>query len=149
MFRRTAVSVGLAAALLGAVALPAAADSAPLSTRTANAPVGAAATVIDVTSQNFPEVLKMSEQRPVVLDFYADWCGPCKQMKPHLEKFHQQDGDKWVLARVNVDRNRPISQKYNIRFIPTLVNIQKGEEAGSRHEGFDGPAPLRAWLNAL
>ncbi|MDT8914763.1 thioredoxin family protein [Amycolatopsis sp. PS_44_ISF1] len=112
-------------------------------------------TVIDVTSANYDQVMAMSKTKPVVLDFYASWCGPCQKMAPYLEKYHSADAGKWIWAKVDVSnqgQNKDIADKYGIEYIPTLIDIASGQEKGSRVVGFDegsGPKDLRTWLNKL
>ncbi|MFB9926754.1 thioredoxin family protein [Amycolatopsis halotolerans] len=112
-------------------------------------------TVIDVTSANYDQVMEMSKTKPVVLDFYASWCGPCQKMAPYLEKYHAADNGKWIWAKVDLSeqgQNKEVADKYGIEYIPTLIDVSSGQEKGSRVVGFDegsGPDDLRTWLNGL
>lgn len=64
---------------------------------------------------------------PVVVDFFADWCGPCKMMPPILKEVKNQIGDKATILKMDVDKNRHYSEKYGIQSIPTLIIFKKGE----------------------
>ncbi|UQA92118.1 thioredoxin family protein [Streptomyces halobius] len=148
MLRRFTVTTAAVAVLAGVAVAPAMA--APTPTLTA-APSTAAEipNEVDVASANFDQVMEWSKTKPVVLDFTASWCGACQAQKPYLEKYNKEDNGKWVWARVDVDTNQELSDRYHIEYIPTLIDIKKGEEAGSRQVGFDAPESLRAWLNKL
>lgn len=65
--------------------------------------------------------------QPVLVDFYADWCGPCKTMAPILEASKQELGGKVRIIKVDVDKNQAVSAKYKIQGIPTLILFKKGE----------------------
>lgn len=70
----------------------------------------------------------LSENSAVVMDFYADWCGPCKQLIPILEKIIEDEKYKDVVfCKINVDQNEELSRSYGVRSIPTLKYIKKGE----------------------
>ena len=69
----------------------------------------------------------ISSDKPVMIDFYADWCGPCKMVSPLLEELKDELGDKVRIVKINVDNNEAISQQLEVRSIPTLMIYQKGD----------------------
>ncbi|MGN6616260.1 MAG: thioredoxin [Ilyomonas sp.] len=66
-------------------------------------------------------------ERPVLVDFSAEWCGPCKMMKPILDDLHKQMGDSVRILKIDVDRNPKLSAAYQISGVPTLILFQKGK----------------------
>jgi len=72
---------------------------------------------------------------PVLVDFYADWCGPCKMMAPNIERLAQAYKGKIKVGKINVDENTGIAVKYGIMSIPTVILFKNGEEA-ARHVGY-------------
>ena len=106
-------------------------------------------TILDVTEATFQsEVLERSLRTPVVIDFWADWCGPCKQLSPVLEKLAVEDGGSWVLARVDVDANQRLGQMFRVQSIPMVYAVINGQPV----DGFAGVIPesqLRQWIDAL
>jgi len=79
----------------------------------------------DVSSQHFETVIKNS-QVPVLVDFWADWCAPCKAMEPMLEEMSDLMGGKVRFVKVNVDEARQIATRYHIQSVPTLLVFQEG-----------------------
>jgi thioredoxin 1 len=83
-------------------------------------------TTIQITESNFEtEVLNSSQ--PVIADFYADWCGPCKMIAPALEEIARDLQGKVKVAKVNVDEQSALAQRYSIQSLPTLLYFQGGE----------------------
>jgi putative thioredoxin len=111
------------------------------------APAGVA--VIDVTEATFQtEVLERSLTTPVVIDFWAEWCGPCKQLSPVLEKLAVEGGGAWVLARVDVDANPRLAQMFRVQGIPMVYAVVGGQPV----DAFTGVVPesqLRQWIGAI
>lgn len=82
----------------------------------------------ELNDSNFEnEVLK--SEKPVLVDFWAVWCGPCKMVEPELEKLAEEKGDDLTVGRLNVDENRDTAIKYGITAIPTMILFKKGEIA--------------------
>lgn len=90
---------------------------------------------------DFNEVLKTD--KPVLVDFYATWCGPCKMQAPVLEELKQKVGDRAVILKVDVDKNRELSQQYMVQSIPTLIMFKNGQP-GWRASGFHSLEDLLA-----
>ena len=105
--------------------------------------------VLDVTEQTFQaEVLERSLQVPVVVDLWATWCGPCKQLSPVLERLAEAGGGAWVLAKVDVDANPRIAQAFGVQSIPMVVAVVAGQPV----DAFNGALPepqVRQWISRL
>lgn len=91
------------------------------------------------------EVLKST--LPVVVDFYADWCGPCKRMEPVLEKVSSAYADKVKVVKLNSDENQDLSDKYQVRGLPTLILFREGQEV-DRKLGFQSENDLNKLLTS-
>ncbi len=100
---------------------------------------------ISVTDDNFDtEVLKSS--KPILVDFWAEWCGPCKMIGPILEELGAELDDKIKIVKVNVDENTQTAVKFSIRSIPTLMMI-KGGEVQAQHIGAASKSQLQEFIN--
>ena len=82
--------------------------------------------VIQVTEDNFDEVVMKSE-KPVLLDFYADWCGPCKMMAPIVKELADKFAGKCKVGKCNIDENLKVAQNYRVMSIPTFIVFKNGE----------------------
>ena len=98
-----------------------------------------------VSDANFEaEVLKANG--PVVVDFWAEWCGPCRMIAPALDEISSAMGDKVKIVKLNVDENPQTAQRYNVMSIPTLYIFKKGEIV-DRMVGAQPLPALRQWLS--
>jgi len=104
---------------------------------------------LDVGLADFTQhVIEESKHRPVVVDFWAPWCGPCKSLKPILEKLAAEYGGKFLLAKINSDDNQELAARYGVRGIPSVKAFVNGEPV----DEFSGALPegeVRAFLDRL
>lgn len=105
--------------------------------------------VIDVSAAEFTDsVVRASHQIPVVVDLWAEWCGPCKTLGPTLERMAGEGGGRWLLAKVDVDANPQIAQQLGVQGIPTVVAFKDGQEV-SRFTGAIPEPQVRQFIDGL
>lgn len=122
---------------ISAAALRGAVDLSSLRNRPASPAPGAAPAaapgaesadvVVDVTDESFGEIVELSRSVPVVVDLWAEWCGPCKQLSPIIEKVTREQRGRVVLAKVDVDANPQIAQAFRAQSIPMVVALLGGQ----------------------
>lgn len=87
--------------------------------------------IVEVTDDNFDQEVLQSEV-PVLVDYWAEWCGPCKMIAPILDEIAEEYGDKVKIAKLNIDNNQNTPPKYGIRGIPTLMLFKNGSVEGTK-----------------
>jgi putative thioredoxin len=152
--RQAAPPADLSRAMAGAVDLSALKARSEATARQSAAPDangggGGNQFVIDVTEQSFQaDVLERSAQVPVVVDLWATWCGPCKQLSPVLERLAEAGNGAWILAKVDIDANPRIAQAFGVQSIPMVVAVAGGQPV----DAFQGALPepqIRQWITAM
>ncbi len=101
----------------------------------------------EFTTDNF-ETEVLESKKPVLVDFWAEWCGPCRMITPLIDELHQEFQDKAVVGKVNVDSESEISSRYGITSIPTLLFFKDGEVV-DKHIGSASKTDLENKLNSL
>jgi putative thioredoxin len=152
IFTRGAVDLGALRAPAGAPAGPSAPASNGASTGGGPPLPGGSSSdsmIIDVTEETFQtDVIERSMTTPVVIDFWAEWCEPCKQLTPVLEKLAREGGGAWTLARINIDENQRIAAMFRVQSIPLVYAVVGGQPV----DAFNGVIPetqLRQWIGAV
>lgn len=101
---------------------------------------------VSITEENFEKEIQ-NESKPVVLDVYASWCGPCQQMMPIVEELEKELGNTYKFAKLNVDEARDISIKYGVISVPTFLFIKQGEVKG-KETGYMSKETLQKKIEA-
>ena len=99
---------------------------------------------LEFNENNFKEEV-INSDKPVLVDFWATWCGPCKLLGPTIEELHKEMGDKVKIGKVNVDENQALAAAYGIMSIPTVIILKDGKIV----EQFIGMQPKGVYVDAL
>ena len=99
-----------------------------------------------VTDQSFQADV-LSADKPVLVDFWAEWCGPCRMIAPALEEIAAELGDKVTVAKINIDENPDTPGRYGVRGIPTMLLFKNGEVAASK-VGAMRKSELKQWIES-
>lgn len=99
-------------------------------------------------SDNDFETSVLKAQGPVLVDFWAEWCGPCKQISPILDEIAAEMQEKLTIAKVNIDENPDTPQKYGVRGIPTLILFRDGEPVATK-VGSMPKSKLVEWIESI
>ena len=100
--------------------------------------------VIELTDSNFEETVVKSD-KPVIVDFWAEWCGPCRMIAPFVKEISEEFEGKAIVGKVDVDNNNSVAVKYSIRNIPTVLFFKNGEVVDKQV----GAAPKKALVEKL
>ena len=107
-----------------------------------------AANTFEITDDTFKGMVITSDT-PIVVDFWAEWCGPCKMIAPILEELAEENSDAFKVGKVNVDDNRQTAMQYGVRSIPTLLVFKDGKVAGQIVGAMPKDALKKKILDAL
>jgi len=99
---------------------------------------------LEITDANFEEIV-LNSSKPVLVDFWAAWCGPCRMVGPIIDEISTEYAEKAVVGKVDVDANQEFAAKYGVRNIPTVLVFQNGEVVGRQV----GVAPKASYTDAI
>ena len=102
---------------------------------------------VEITDENFDELV-MKSDKPVMVDFWAEWCGPCRMIGPAVEELHTEYVDRAVIGKVNVYHNSGVAAQFGVRSIPTILFIKNGEVV-DKSVGAVPKATLASKLDAI
>ena len=97
-----------------------------------------------LTEDNFQKTI---ENGVILVDFYADWCGPCRMIAPALDELSTELGDKVIIAKLNIDENPHVPTKYGVRGIPTMMIFQQGQVAATK-VGALPKSKIKEWIES-
>ena len=103
--------------------------------------------IIEITSENFDKKV-INSSVPVLIDFWAEWCGPCKEISPILDEINNEMHKKIKIVKVNIDDNPNIPNQYGVQSIPTLLIFKKGEVIGTK-VGACLKSELISWIETV
>jgi len=103
--------------------------------------------IIHVADSTFEEQV-LNSKSPVLVDYWAEWCGPCKMIAPILDEIADEYADKLTVAKINIDENQSTPQRYAVRGIPTLMIFKDGEIAGTK-VGAMSKSQLSAFIDSV
>ena len=102
---------------------------------------------LHLTTAEFDQALQDAGDKPVLVDFYADWCGPCKMAEPIVTQLAQEYEGKAVIAKVDTDAEGELAQKFGVMSIPTMIVFVKGQEV-NRQVGFSGKQGIMGLIDS-
>jgi len=91
------------------------------------------------------ELMQLSREKPVIVDFYADWCGACRGIAPIINRLAEENSEKIVVVKVNVDKHKEIAMKYHVQILPTVILLHNGKEV----KRFLNPSVYEEYLESI
>ena len=100
--------------------------------------------VLSLNEKKFEEVIKTD--KPVLIDFWASWCGPCRMMSPVIDEISEEMGEKVKVCKINIDEEKNLAVKFNVMSIPTFIVLKEGKEVG-RSIGVQDKSEIMKMIN--